>query len=59
VPDAGFTVRFPTATPTEADLTGYLIDTDLPNADRLLGLARDFQARSGTFRGWSAEEGLT
>jgi len=59
VPDGGFSVHFPTATPAEVSLTGHLIDPDGPTADKLLGLLRSFQAAGGAIRSWSAEDGPT
>jgi hypothetical protein len=59
VPDGGFTVRFPTATPAEADLTLYLSDSVRPDSDAREWLIRQFIAAGGKVRGWSAEDGST
>jgi hypothetical protein len=59
VPDGGFTVRFPTATPTEEDLTLYLFDSEHPDSGAREWLIRNFITAGGTVRGWSAEDGST
>jgi hypothetical protein len=59
VPDGGFTVHFPTATPAEADLTGYMIDPAFPSANEMSGMLHEFVDTGGKIRGWSAEDGST
>src|SRR5262245_43068511 len=59
VPDGGFTVRFPTATPPESDLAFYLIDSELPDAPARKALVQNFIMAGGSVRGWAAEDRST
>jgi hypothetical protein len=59
VPDGGFTVRFPTDAPAEADLALNLIDSGLPDFQARETVIRNVLAAGGRFRGWSAEQGAT
>jgi hypothetical protein len=55
----GFKVRFPTTTPTEADLTYHLIDPNLKDAEVRTAALRNFFATGGTVKGWSHQVGDT